>query len=72
MRCMQHDVLAGPMRVPQLQGRRSNLSSLESTLELITRVQQSQAAIQVQQVLKPFLQASRSGDDGFGLHHSRL
>ena len=48
---MQQDVLAGPMRVPQLQKRRNNLSSLEATLELITRVQQSQAAIQVRHEL---------------------
>ncbi|CAB1117563.1 unnamed protein product [Ectocarpus sp. CCAP 1310/34] len=46
MRCMEKDVLAGPMRVPQLQRRRSNLSSLEATLELVARVQQSQAAIE--------------------------
>ena len=44
---MQEDVLAGPMRVPQLQRRRSNLMALESTLELVARVQQSQAAIEV-------------------------
>lgn len=44
---MQQDVLAGPMRVPQLQKRRSNLMALESTLELVARVQQSQAAIEV-------------------------
>ena len=57
MRCMQHDVLAGPMRVPQLQRRRSNLSSLEATLELVTGVQQSQAAIQVRHAayISPFL-----------------
>lgn len=47
MRCMQQQVLAGPMRVPQLQRRRSNLASLETTLELVARVQQSQAAIEV-------------------------
>ncbi|CAM9660149.1 unnamed protein product [Ectocarpus sp. 6 AP-2014] len=46
MRCMEKDVLAGPMRVPQLQRRRGNLSSLEATLELVARVQQSQAAIE--------------------------
>eukprot|EP00752_Nemacystus_decipiens_P001861 g1793.t1 len=46
MRSMQEDVLAGPMRVPQLQRRRSNLMALESTLELVARVQQSQAAIE--------------------------
>ncbi|CAN0141378.1 unnamed protein product, partial [Scytosiphon promiscuus] len=46
MRCMQQEVLAGPMRVPQLQRRRSNLASLETTLELVARVQQSQAAIE--------------------------
>lgn len=44
---MQQDVLKGPMRVPQLQRRRSNLLALESTLELVARVQQSQAAIEV-------------------------
>lgn len=47
MRSMQQDVLAGPMRVPQLQRRRSNLMALEATLELVARVQQSQAAIEV-------------------------
>lgn len=47
MRSMQQEVVAGPMRVPQLQRRRGNLASLENTLELVARVQQSQAAIEV-------------------------
>lgn len=44
---MQEDVLKGPMKVPQLQRRRANFLSLESTLELVAGVQQSQAAVQV-------------------------
>lgn len=47
MQRMQQDVLAGPMRVPQLQRRRDNLASLETTLEQVAGVQQSQAAVQV-------------------------
>ncbi|CAN0200565.1 unnamed protein product, partial [Ectocarpus fasciculatus] len=54
---MEKDVLAGPMRVPQLQRRRSNLSSLEATLELVARVQQSQAAIEGLLAAEDFLGA---------------
>lgn len=69
MRRMENDVVAGPMRVPQLHRRRSNLAALEATMEQIASVQQSQIAVQVRRTSRfhsCLLMGGRMTPDGAG------